>query len=193
MALLGGGFAVINQVACKEPPAKVAAPDPKGPVKPQWANKVLTSSHQTFTDSEFEVLSAVVERIIPKDQDPGAIEAGVPVYIDRMLVSPELHETKEILTGGITALAKRAEVAFKKPFPEIEPAQQDQLLDEFRKQPEGSARQRFFDMLIVMTLEGFLGDPAYGGNKDRAGWTLVGFDTSMPGGYMPDMKYDHHH
>ncbi len=187
----GGGFVVINQVACKEPPAKTPAPDSKAPVKPSWANKVLTSSHQTFTDAEFEVMSAVVERIIPKDQDPGAIEAGVPEYLDRMLVSPELHESKEILQGGFTALEKRAETAFKKRFPELEPAQQDQLLDEFRKQPESSSRHVFFDLLVVMTLEGFLGDPAYGGNKDRAGWTLVGFDTSMPGGYMPDMKYQH--
>jgi gluconate 2-dehydrogenase gamma chain len=192
MAFWGGGAVVLNQVACKVPPEKTPPVSADAPVKPSWVGKAgqaLTSSHQTFTDAEFEVMSAAVERILPKDQDPGAIEVGVPVYLDRMLVSPELHEAKEILTGGFTALEKRAETAFKKRFAELEPAQQDQLLDEFRKQPEGSNRQRFFDTLVVMTLEGFLGDPSYGGNKDRAGWTLVGFDTSMPGGYMPDMKY----
>ncbi len=29
-------------------------------------------------------------------------------------------------------------------------------------------------MLLVLTMEGFLGDPSYGGNKDEVGWALVG-------------------
>jgi gluconate 2-dehydrogenase gamma chain len=187
----GGGLVVLAQ-ACKVAP-KLSAPgaDGKAPVKPSWMAKSLTSSHQTFTDAEYDVMSAAVERVIPKDQDPGAIDAGMPGYIDRMLVSPELHEVKEVLAGGFIALEKRAEVKFQKRFPELTGEQQDSLLDEFRKAPEGSGKQHFFDTLVVMTLEGFLGDPSYGGNKDRMGWTLVGFDTSMPGGYMPDMKYDH--
>jgi gluconate 2-dehydrogenase gamma chain len=183
----GGGLVVLAQ-ACKAPlPTKV---DANAPVKPGWA-KPLVSSHQTFTNDEYDVMAATVERVIPKDQDPGAIDANVPGYIDRMLVSPELHEVKEVLSGGFIALGKRAETKFQKPFTQLSPEQQDELIEEFRKAPEGSGKQHFFDTLVIMTLEGFLGDPSYGGNKDRIGWTLVGFDTSMPGGYMPDMKYDH--
>ena len=47
----------------------------------------------------------------------------------------------------------------------------------------------------VFTLEGFLGDPSYGGNKDYVGWKLVGFGTTPPGaGYDgTQMLHQHHH
>ena len=41
---------------------------------------------------------------------------------------------------------------------------------------------------MVLTLEGFLGDPSYGGNKDQVGWALVGFDTSEP---APRLRRQH--
>ena len=33
----------------------------------------------------------------------------------------------------------------------------------------------FFTMLLQNTTEGFLSDPMYGGNRDFAGWKLIGF------------------
>ena len=33
----------------------------------------------------------------------------------------------------------------------------------------------FFNMLLDNTIEGFFSDPVYGGNRDKAGWKLVGF------------------
>ncbi|HUB05759.1 MAG TPA: gluconate 2-dehydrogenase subunit 3 family protein [Myxococcales bacterium] len=186
LAVFGGGTYVL---ACK-PTAKAPAA-PAQTVRPGWIAKTLTSSHQTFTDAEYEVMSAAVERILPRDQDPGAIDVGVPVYIDRMLTSPELHEMHDVVLGGLAALEKRAEVSYHKRFPELAPEEQDKLLAEFRSAPDGSGRQHFFDMLFSLTMEGFFGDPSYGGNKNREGWALVNFDTSMPPGYdpMPGMKH----
>ncbi len=34
--------------------------------------------------------------------------------------------------------------------------------------------------LIQRTLEGSLADPSYGGNRNRAGWTLIGFPGPLP-------------
>jgi gluconate 2-dehydrogenase gamma chain len=33
----------------------------------------------------------------------------------------------------------------------------------------------FFSMLLANTQEGFFADPIYGGNRGKAGWSLVGF------------------
>ncbi|XVQ89127.1 gluconate 2-dehydrogenase subunit 3 family protein [Microbispora siamensis] len=33
----------------------------------------------------------------------------------------------------------------------------------------------FFDALVTHTRQGFYGDPVYGGNRDRAGWSVIGF------------------
>jgi gluconate 2-dehydrogenase gamma chain len=33
----------------------------------------------------------------------------------------------------------------------------------------------FFDALVMHTRQGFYGDPVYGGNHDKVGWTVIGF------------------
>ena len=33
----------------------------------------------------------------------------------------------------------------------------------------------FFPLLITHTRQGFYADPIYGGNRDRAGWKVIGF------------------
>ena len=33
----------------------------------------------------------------------------------------------------------------------------------------------FFHALVLHTRQGYYGDPAYGGNKDRVGWKVIGF------------------
>ena len=43
-------------------------------------------------------------------------------------------------------------------------------------------RGAFFDLLLQNTIEGFFSDPLYGGNRDFAGWTLIGF---------PGPRYDY--
>jgi gluconate 2-dehydrogenase gamma chain len=40
--------------------------------------------------------------------------------------------------------------------------------------------QAFFETLRTHTMEGMLADPIYGGNKDFAGWRLVGFPGGQP-------------
>jgi gluconate 2-dehydrogenase gamma chain len=33
----------------------------------------------------------------------------------------------------------------------------------------------FFEALVAHTRQGFYGDPVYGGNRDKVGWTVIGF------------------
>lgn len=40
---------------------------------------------------------------------------------------------------------------------------------------EGVTDDSFFAVLLHNTLEGFFSDPLYGGNRDMAGWKLIGF------------------
>jgi gluconate 2-dehydrogenase gamma chain len=34
----------------------------------------------------------------------------------------------------------------------------------------------FFELLVVHTRQAFYSDPVYGGNQDRVGWQVIGFD-----------------
>ena len=113
--------------------------------------------------------------MIPRDQDPGALDANVPEYIDRILQTENLKQMKENFVPGVAALDRRAQRMFKVPFAQAKPEQQDELITIFKNSPEKSGEARWYEMFVVLTLEGFLGDPSYGGNKGEVGWKLVGF------------------
>jgi hypothetical protein len=55
-----------------------------------------------LTDGEFRVLCAACERLIPEDDTPGAVGAGVPDYIDGLL-GAFLVDPPRIWAGGPTS------------------------------------------------------------------------------------------
>ncbi len=144
------------------------------------APKVLTTSHRTLGDDEYAIFAAACERLLPRDQDPGALDANVPEFLDRMLQSKAIAKMKDNFLGGLEALDRRSRGRFGKGFAEASAEQQDELIAEFKDARPGTGESRFYEMLLAFTMEGFLGDPSYGGNKDRVGWALVGFSTMEP-------------
>ncbi len=47
---------------------------------------------------------------------------------------------------------------------------------------QGADAKTFFKLLLQNTKEGLFSDPIYGGNKDMAGWKMLGF---------PGARYDY--
>jgi gluconate 2-dehydrogenase gamma chain len=70
-----------------------------------------------------------------------------------------------------------------KTFRDLPPDQQDAVL---RDLESGAANLPsvpsaiLFETLLANTIEGFFSDPAYGGNRDMAGWRMVGFPGVSP-------------
>jgi len=186
LAFFGGGVVLIGP-ACK----RDSALETQSKSSPDAA--LTTSPHRTLSSVEYTIVAAACDRIIPRDEDPGAVDANVPEYIDRMLQTPEMRKIKNEFVPGISALNRRSTRMFNKGFAEITDAQRDDVLSIFNDSPAGSGEARFFELLIVFTMEGLLGDPSYGGNKDRVGWALVGFDTSEPPPQYDGMKHLHLH
>ncbi len=182
LTFFGGGVVLLGPTACKRSSSE-EAPPPAPPV-------VGDSPHGTFTGLEFATVAAACERIIPRDEDPGAKDANVPAYLDRMLQTPELKQMKRDLLQGLSALERRSRSMFKKGFAEAAPEQQDELLTLFKDNGPGTGEAHFYELLVVLTLEGFLGDPSYGGNQGRVGWRLVGFDTVGTMAMAPPDGYD---
>lgn len=50
-----------------------------------------------------------------------------------------------------------------------------------------SEKTEFFELLRKHTVWGFVGSPAYGGNRGKVGWTHIGFDDSMK--FAPPFGY----
>jgi len=132
----------------------------------------------TLTAEEGATLGAVVARLIPSDAlGPGAKEAGAISYIDRAL-GGALSASRAAYTSGLAALDRYAQSSRGKAFVELLPADQDSVLIDVETGAatgfSGSAAA-FFAMVLGHTHQGTFGDPYYGGNKDFAGWDLVGY------------------
>jgi gluconate 2-dehydrogenase gamma chain len=130
----------------------------------QHAHETAESGNRKFqyldpqAATEIEVLAA---QIIPSDDGPGAKEAGVVYFIDRALATFD-QDQREIYRAGLTAARPTGNVA------SIE-------------------HTEFFEALRKHVIMGFLASPAWGGNRDQAGWKLIGFDDA--GAFQPPFGY----
>ena len=159
-----------------------------------------------FTPPEWAFVNACCSRLIPHDEHgPGAVELGVPQYIDRQLGTPwadgaiwymsaPFFETapefgyqsaltpKQQYRMGIRAIDALCRDRFKAAFAELSPGQQDDVLKQIEAgkltSPDLPLKTFFTSFLLENTLEGYFGDPMYGGNKDMAAWKMIGHPGS---------------
>ncbi|MBI2854207.1 MAG: gluconate 2-dehydrogenase subunit 3 family protein [Chloroflexi bacterium] len=127
--------------------------------------------YRFFTDYQAEVIEAATARIIPADDTPGSREAGVVIFIDRALMEEDRALQSQYISG-IGFLDHSAETKFQKPFLELAPEQQDEVLKSIEADP-------FFTTLRAHTFNGMFSDPVYGGNLDMVGWKLIQFNGAM--------------
>jgi gluconate 2-dehydrogenase gamma chain len=145
-----------------------------------------------LSPAEWKLVEAISGRIIPTDDEPGAIEAGVVNFIDKALANEE-KALVPVYKAGLPGVDRAANARFKKSFVELAPAEQDEVLAalESGKVPwpkMGVAAAQFLTILTAHTVYGFVCDPAYGGNRDYAGWKVVGYPGRQHhrGGYTKE-------
>jgi gluconate 2-dehydrogenase gamma chain len=122
-----------------------------------------------LSDEEAQEFKAIAARIIPTDETPGATEAGVIYFIDNVL-GDDREAEHETLRLGLSDLQVAAALNFNASyFFELQPEQQDQLLREMEDTP-------FFGTIRFLTIAGMFSLPEYGGNRDKLGYQLIGFE-----------------
>ncbi len=130
-----------------------------------------------FDARQREILSAAVERLLP-----GANEAGVLAYMNHWLGQEPFVPVRNYLAHGAKHLDGVSKKKKKKPFVKCSGTAQDEILKMFAhgKVKVGKFNgNTFFQQLMELTLEGFLSDPRYGGNRDRVGWQFVGIPDGL--------------
>jgi gluconate 2-dehydrogenase gamma chain len=171
--------------------SRLSAQDKSATTKSDKTGKADSAQSKTvriplrfFTESEAAIVAAAASRIFPSDDaGPGALEAGVVIFIDRQLAGPWGRDarryTHEPFDDGLVPEfgyqgkaaprdVYRAGLKDLAGFDALAPAQQDEKL----KQIENSV---FFQLLRRNTIEGMFCDPIHGGNVDMVGWQLIGF------------------
>jgi gluconate 2-dehydrogenase gamma chain len=164
------------------------------------------AAYTFLTPAEAAFIEPAVARLIPADEiGPGALEAGVPTFIDRQLAGrwgageqlyrqgpwqsaePEFGyqlslTPAELFRNALRAVEEDLQASNRGSFGKLAPAAQDAYLAALEKGSRdlgGVPSKVFFDSLLDITIEGYFCDPAYGGNKDMVSWKLIGF----PGAY----------
>jgi gluconate 2-dehydrogenase gamma chain len=134
---------------------------------------------QYLTAEQAATIEAINEQIIPADEDPGAKWAGVVHYIDLGLAG-DLKEHRPVYEAGLKRLEALTHAAGMKPFAELDFAAQTKFLEQLEKdqvrEGAGATGREFFQLVRRHTIEGFWGDPKYGGNREMIGWKILKFE-----------------
>jgi len=189
---LGKGVGLPVLDATEEADARGVASD-SGRASASGSARAPERAPHNFTVAEFEILDALVARIIPTDElGPGAREAGVIYYIDRE-IGGALSAQKEAYQLGLAAVERYSRYSRGGSFVELSELEQDSLMIDLQGGSatatgagfSGSSAQ-FFNMVRSHTLQGMFGDPYYGGNYEFAGWDLIRYPGVRNGLNAPD-------
>ena len=149
--------------------ARTAATATKAGYKPKY-----------FTPHEYATVTLLANLIIPKDaRSGGASDAGVPEFIDYMMVDQPSRQL--VMRGGIRWLDSETRKRYGQPFVKCTAAQQTETCDALafpaKAKPEHSHGVRFFSAMRDLTATGFftskigIADLDYKGNMFVPKWT----------------------
>jgi gluconate 2-dehydrogenase gamma chain len=155
-----------------------------------------------FTPKETAFVEAASERLIPADEHgPGAKDCSVTFFIDHQLAGDYGRAARWYMAGpwqkgeatqgyqsrfapadmyraAIKAIDAALVAEEGKAFADLSTDQQDATLTKLEKgemKLQGVDGAEFFKILWMNTKEGMFSDPIYGGNKNMAGWKMLGF------------------
>jgi len=176
-----------------------------------------TPQYTFFNFEEVLFIEAAIDTLIPADDvGPGALELGVPSFIDAQMGSgygrgdrmylqgpfmegaPEqgyqLRMTPaELMQAGIKDVDAHCREKYRASFHDIGPPERADVLHSLET---GTASlptvppQIFFDLLYELTLQGYFSDPIHGGNYGKGSWKMIGFPGI--GGMYADKITEYH-
>jgi len=197
-AVVGGAAAAGATTAITPIDIAQAEPAPATPAAAQQA-----AGYEFFNLDEAAFIEALVDHMIPADEiSPKGTDLGVNIYIDRALAGGwgkgdrlymqgpwklgvpsqgyQLPLTPaQLYRAGIEATNAYCRKAYGQPFDRIEAAQREEVLVGLStgkiKFDSGLPVRTFWTTLYQTVVEGMYSDPIYGGNRNKAGWAIIGF------------------
>ena len=156
---VGGGMA-LSLTGCREAAdsASVAMRTGEGP--------------RVLTDAERRTLEAFSDRILPPEGGaPGAAALGAVVFMDHY--AAQRADVLEAIRHGLEVLDSRVSEAHPDAgsFADLDGDAMDAIVGGLEKDAPDA-----FWPLQTFVVFGAFSAPAHGGNKDKAGWALVGYE-----------------
>jgi gluconate 2-dehydrogenase gamma chain len=136
------------------------------------ASPIYAGPAVTLKENEVKFLEALVDQIVPADDTPGALQAGVVFYIDKQLAGP-LKRFREAYATGIPAFRTACEAKTGSDFLALTSNERAGFL-------RGHSSP-FFNLVVDHTMQGFYGSASHGGNLNDASWKMLGIENVMGG------------
>ena len=207
------GAASASAHALAPVPAAAQTPSPT----PAAQHTAEAAGYAYLKPAEQAFVEALVDHMIPKDELTGSgTDIGIATYIDRALAGAwgkgdrlykegpwqrgtanqgyQLPLTPaELYRAGIQGSNAYCRKTFGKDFDRCTAEQKETFLKDLAAGKitlEGGLLGRdFFTMFYENVMEGLFADPIYGGNKDKAGWKMIGFPGVMANNAENIKKY----
>ncbi len=137
-------------------------------------------SVQVFTPAQHTLMTQLSERILPTTDTPGAIAAGVPAYIEKLLADWALPAERVPIIAGLDAVEAKSQQDYKVSATQASPDQQDALLTAaMNAQFAGGAA--FFEAFRQLVITGYY--------TSEIGMTQEQEYLPVPGEYHGDYLY----
>jgi gluconate 2-dehydrogenase gamma chain len=92
------------------------------------AGAQATATKTYLTPAQVAVAGAAADRILPRTDTPGAVDVGVPAFLDRFYGEFMTDDERRLFAGGLDAIDAAAKAAHAGPFASLTSAQQDAVL-----------------------------------------------------------------
>jgi gluconate 2-dehydrogenase gamma chain len=198
-AVVGGAAAASGSAVIA--PAQSA--EPQAPAPPAAAPASEAAGYEFLNLDEAAFVEALVDHMVPADAlTPKGTDLGINIYIDRALAGAwgkgerlymqgpwkqgtpsqgyQLPLTPaQLYRAGIQATNAHCRKVYGKSFDRLEEAQREEVLLSLSTAKitfdNGLPVRVFWATLYQTVIEGMFSDPIYGGNRNKAGWALIGF------------------
>lgn len=138
-----------------------------------------------LTDAEKRTVAAMCDHILPRSDTPGALDVGVPAFIDRMLSEFYQDPERRILREGLRQATTDAAELDGVTFAELPADKQIALMREYDReayaQRAAGSDTHFFRMMKELTILGYC--------TSEAGATKLLKYAPFPGPYRGDVPY----
>jgi len=200
-AVVGGAAAATTGIA--QPQTAQAQPA----VAATTAAAAPPATYEFLNLEEAAFVEALVDHMVPADElSPKGTDLGINVYIDRALAGAwgkgdrlymqgpwrqgvpnqgyQLPLTPaQLYRAGIEATNAHCRKTFGKAFDQLDEAQREQVLLGLSGGKitfeNGPPARTFWGTVYQTVMEGMFADPIYGGNRDKAGWRMLGFPGAI--------------
>jgi gluconate 2-dehydrogenase gamma chain len=184
-------------------PAQQDAPAPTQQGAPAPAQSTTSVAYAHLNLEEQAFVEALVDHMVPADAlSPKGTDIGINIYIDRALAGSwgkgerlymqgpwkpgvpnqgyQLPLTPaELYRAGIAAANVFCVKSYGKSFDKITEHQREEFLLALQAGKvtfeNGPPARVFFTTMYQTVMEGMFSDPIYGGNRNKAGWKIIGF------------------